>query len=173
MADVDYRMRAVIDDGRFSDSDTLGSVHNSRAPLRREQLDRAECTLRAECVAPRDAAPEHDVDTSEHLPGKLVRRWSAKLQIFDQLVKEVGVNGVAFPLSELVPVIRAHFHLHVTARTDLRHCDEIIECGLASGLHREEPLELRPCCFRREERIKLVLIKRMTERRVAIPLGEC
>ena len=73
VTNVYYRVRAVIDDSLFPQAHTLRSMHHTRATLRREQLYRAQCTLCAERIATRDAAPQHDVDASENLPGQLIR----------------------------------------------------------------------------------------------------
>jgi len=170
--DVDDRVRAVINDGLLRNPHTSCTVHETRASLWRQQLNRAEAALRAESISARNAAPRHDVHTGENLPGELRRLRRLECEPGDEIEKEMSVHSMTFPATHLVPEVGCHLDLDVSAGADLGERDEIVECGFACAFHSEEPLELMSFRFRGDETVEVMLVEGMRERRSAIPRGE-
>src|SRR5512141_793452 len=71
VTDVDDCVRAIIDDCLLLHSDAKRTVYYARASLWRKQLDGTKSPLCTESVTARNAAPQHDVHTSENLPWKI------------------------------------------------------------------------------------------------------
>jgi len=94
MTDVDDCVSAIVHDGFLLHADAQRSVNDTRASLWRKQFDCAECALCAKSVASRYAAPEHDVDTGEHLPWKISCRRRLDIQSVDELVEEMRMYRV-------------------------------------------------------------------------------